>query len=84
MVVVGAGVVGAALAMELSQYRLAVLLVESKHDVGEGTSKANAAIVHTGFDAAPGSLESHLVVQVSPPPPPSPLSLSLCFLSLTL
>ncbi len=65
MVVTGAGVVGAALAMELSQYRLRVLLVESKHDVGEGTSKANAAIVHTGFDATPGSLESQLVVQAS-------------------
>ncbi len=63
--VAGAGVVGAALAMELSHYRLRVLLVESKHDVGEGTSKANAAIVHTGFDATPGSLESQLVVQAS-------------------
>ena len=37
VVVAGAGVVGAALAMELSHYRLRVLLVESKHDVGEGT-----------------------------------------------
>ena len=65
VVVVGAGVVGSALAMELSQYQLSVLLVDANSDVGEGTSKANAAIVHTGFDATPGSLESELVTSAS-------------------
>ena len=65
VVVIGAGVVGSALAMELSQYRLSVLLLDSNHDVGEGTSKANAAIVHTGFDSTPGSLESELVTSAS-------------------
>jgi glycerol-3-phosphate dehydrogenase len=65
VVVVGAGVVGSALAMELSQYQLSVLLVDANSDVGEGTSKANAAIVHTGFDATPSSLESELVTSAS-------------------
>jgi glycerol-3-phosphate dehydrogenase len=59
--VIGAGVVGCAVARELAGYDLRVALVEAKSDVGDGTSKANTAILHTGFDAAPGSLESRLV-----------------------
>ncbi len=63
--IVGAGVVGCAIAYVLSQYQLRVLLVEKNYDVGEGTSKSNSAIVHTGFDAVPGSLESQLVTRAS-------------------
>lgn len=60
--VVGAGVVGTAIARELAgHHRLRVALVEASGDVGDGTSKANTAILHTGFDAVPGSLESRLV-----------------------
>lgn len=59
--VIGAGVVGAAIARELAGYRLAVALVEARADVGDGTSKANTAILHTGYDAKPGTLESRLV-----------------------
>lgn len=59
--VVGAGAVGCAIARELARYRLRVALVEASGDVGDGTSKANTAILHTGFDAVPGSLESRLV-----------------------
>lgn len=59
--VIGAGVVGCAVARELAGYDLRVALVEAKADVGGGTSKANTAILHTGFDAVPGSLESRLV-----------------------
>jgi glycerol-3-phosphate dehydrogenase len=61
VVVIGAGLVGCALARELSASRLRVALVEARDDVGDGTSKANTAILHTGFDAAPGTLESRLV-----------------------
>lgn len=61
VVVVGAGVVGTAIARELARYRLRTALVEASGDVGDGTSKANTAILHTGFDAVPGSLESALV-----------------------
>jgi len=63
--IVGAGVVGCALAYKLSQYRLRVLLLDKNFDVGEATSKGNSAIVHTGFDAAQGTLESQLVTQAS-------------------
>ncbi|MCS0599662.1 FAD-dependent oxidoreductase [Streptomyces sp. LP11] len=60
--IVGAGVVGCALARELARRpRLRVALVEARDDVGQGTSKANTAIVHTGFDATPGTLEARLV-----------------------
>lgn len=60
--IVGAGVVGCAIARELARHpRLRVALVEAQDDVGQGTSKANTAILHTGFDAVPGSLEARLV-----------------------
>ncbi|GLX06987.1 NAD(P)/FAD-dependent oxidoreductase [Microbispora sp. NBRC 16548] len=65
--VVGGGVVGAAVARELAGRQssdgraLSVALVEARSDVGDGTSKANTAILHTGFDATPGTLESRLV-----------------------
>jgi glycerol-3-phosphate dehydrogenase len=63
VVVVGAGVVGAAVARELSHHRLRVALLDAQADVGTGTSKANTAILHTGFDATPGSVESRLVTR---------------------
>ncbi len=59
--VIGAGIVGSAIARELAGYHLRVVLVEGAADVGAGTSKANTAILHTGFDATPGTLESQLV-----------------------
>lgn len=61
VVVIGAGVIGCAIARELAGYALRVALVEARGDVGDGTSKANTAILHTGFDATPGTLESRLV-----------------------
>jgi len=54
-------VVGAAIARELARYRLDCVLLEAGPDVGAGTSKANTAIWHTGFDAKPGTLEARLV-----------------------
>ncbi|MGW1974477.1 FAD-dependent oxidoreductase [Streptomyces sp. NPDC001889] len=59
--VVGAGVVGSAIARELARHRLRTALIDASDDVGNGTSKANTAILHTGFDAVPGTLESRLV-----------------------
>ena len=55
VVIVGAGVVGCAAARYLARYQLRVCVVEKAEDVCCGTSKANSAIVHAGFDAAPGS-----------------------------
>jgi glycerol-3-phosphate dehydrogenase len=59
--VIGAGVVGTALARQLARYRLHTVVLERANDVGTGTSKANTAILHTGFDAEPGTLESSLI-----------------------
>ncbi|WP_406457530.1 NAD(P)/FAD-dependent oxidoreductase [Streptomyces sp. NBC_00876] len=59
--VIGAGVVGTAIARELARYPVRTALVEASDDIGNATSKANTAILHTGFDAVPGSLEARLV-----------------------
>jgi glycerol-3-phosphate dehydrogenase len=61
--VVGAGDVGSAIARELARFDLRIALIEAGPDVGAGTSKANTAILHTGFDAKPGSLEARLVAR---------------------
>jgi glycerol-3-phosphate dehydrogenase len=61
--VLGGGVVGCAVARLLSHHELRVVIVEARNDVGAGTSKANTAILHTGFDATPGSVESLLVAR---------------------
>jgi glycerol-3-phosphate dehydrogenase len=60
-VVLGAGIVGSAIARMLAGYEHRIALVEARDDVGDGTSKANTAILHTGFDAKPGTLESRMV-----------------------
>jgi len=65
VVIVGAGVVGTAIARTLSAYAVDCVLVDAANDVGTGTSKANTAILHTGFDAKPGTLESRLLVRGS-------------------
>jgi len=59
--IIGGGAVGTAIARELSRYRLSTVLVEAKSDVGMGTTKANTAIWHTGFDAKTGTLEAKLL-----------------------
>ena len=62
VIIVGAGVVGSLIARALSRYRLRVLLLDKASDVGEGTTKANTAIVHAGYDAKPASLKARLNV----------------------
>lgn len=59
--IIGAGVVGCAVARELSGSGLTIAILDAKSDVGDGTSKANTAILHTGFDATPGTFESGMV-----------------------
>lgn len=63
VVIIGAGVSGSAAARELSRYDLKVCVVEKEEDVCCGTSKANSAIVHAGFDAEEGSLMAKLNVE---------------------
>ena len=64
-IIIGAGVTGSAVARYLMRYRAKVLVVERASDVCEGTSKANSAIVHAGFDAETGSLMAKYNVQGS-------------------
>ncbi|MBQ4258894.1 MAG: NAD(P)/FAD-dependent oxidoreductase [Lachnospiraceae bacterium] len=66
VVVIGAGAVGCAIARELSKYEINVIVVDKNDDVGGDASKSNSAIIHTGYDAAPGTLESQLVVAANP------------------
>jgi glycerol-3-phosphate dehydrogenase len=63
VVVIGAGVTGALAARELSKYDLDICLLEREYDAAMGTSKANSAIVHAGYDAKPGSLKASLNVR---------------------
>lgn len=65
VVIIGAGVCGCAIARELSRYKLDVLVVDKCEDVCCGTSKANSAIVHAGYDAKEGTLKASLNVKGS-------------------
>lgn len=62
VLIVGAGVVGCAVARELSRYRLDVVTVERSGDVASGASRANSGIVHAGYDCAPGTRMARLGV----------------------
>ena len=61
--IIGAGVVGSAIARELSKYQVKACVLEREEDVCAGTSKANSAIIHAGFDAKPGSLKARFIVR---------------------
>lgn len=65
VLIIGAGAVGCAAAMELAKYKLSVCVVDKESDVCEGTTKANSAIAHAGFDAEPGTLKAKLNVRGS-------------------
>jgi glycerol-3-phosphate dehydrogenase len=61
VLVIGGGVVGCAVLWALAHYDLRLAICEAESDVGQGISRANTAIAHTGFDAPPGSLEARLL-----------------------
>lgn len=63
VIIIGAGVSGAAAARELSRYKGRICVLEKEEDVCCGTSKANSAIVHAGYDAPEGSLMAKLNVE---------------------
>ena len=65
IIIIGAGVSGSACARELSKFKANILVLEKEEDVCCGTTKANSAIVHAGYDAANGSLMAKLNVQGS-------------------
>ncbi len=62
IIIIGAGVIGCAVARELSKYNARILVVEKNEDVCAGTSKANSAIVHSGYDAENGTLKARFNV----------------------
>lgn len=55
IIIIGAGIVGSLVARYLSKYKLNILLIEKEDDIGMGTSAANTAAIHAGYDAIPGS-----------------------------
>lgn len=63
VVIIGAGVTGCAIARELSKYKLDICVLDKEEDVCCGTSKANSAIIHAGFDAEYGSLMAKMNVR---------------------
>ncbi len=63
LAIIGAGVVGCALAYTLSSFDLSVVLIEKENDVAMGASRANTAIIHAGFDPTPESLMGQLSVE---------------------
>lgn len=63
VIIIGAGVCGAAIARELAKHRRKIVVLEAASDVCEGTSKANSGIVHAGYDAMPGTLKAQLNVK---------------------
>lgn len=63
VIVIGAGVTGAAVARELSKYKGEICVLEACEDVCCGTSKANSGIVHSGYDPKPGSLMAKLNIE---------------------
>ena len=63
IIIIGSGVSGAACARELSRYEAKICVLEKEEDVCCGTSKANSAIIHAGYDAPAGSLKAKLNVE---------------------
>jgi glycerol-3-phosphate dehydrogenase len=63
--VVGAGVVGAATALELARRGASVVLLEAEPEPGLQASGTNSGILHTGFDSVPGELETELILRAA-------------------
>ncbi|HEY8805508.1 MAG TPA: NAD(P)/FAD-dependent oxidoreductase [Clostridium sp.] len=61
--IIGAGVIGCTISRELSKYNLKTCVLEKSSDVASGTTKANSAIIHGGFDAKPSTLKGKLNVK---------------------
>jgi len=63
IIIIGAGVTGAAVARELSRFKCSILVIEKDEDLCCGTSKANSGIIHAGYDAEPGSLKAKMNIR---------------------
>ncbi|MBP9958055.1 MAG: FAD-dependent oxidoreductase, partial [Synergistaceae bacterium] len=63
VLIIGAGVIGNAIARELSRFRIHVEVLEKEQDVGLETSCRNSGVVHSGINYAPGTLRAELNVR---------------------
>lgn len=63
--IIGSGIVGAACAYRLSRFNLKTVVIEKNNDVCCGTTKANSAIIHAGYDPKPNTLMARLNVEGS-------------------
>jgi glycerol-3-phosphate dehydrogenase len=63
VLVIGAGVIGCAIARELSKFKIKTVLLEKEADVGSGVSKGNSGVLHTGLYYPKGSLKAKLCVE---------------------
>ncbi|HMA58928.1 MAG TPA: NAD(P)/FAD-dependent oxidoreductase [Halanaerobiales bacterium] len=66
IIVIGAGVIGSAIARELARYDVEILLIEKEPDVADGTSKANSGIIHAGYNADFDTLKGVMNVKSNP------------------
>lgn len=66
VLVIGGGVIGSAIARELSRYKLKTFLLDKNEDIAMGTSKANSGIIHAGYNAKPGSIKGDLNIEANP------------------
>ncbi len=60
ILIIGAGIIGAAIARSLSRYDLKIAWLDKENDIGRGASTANSAIIHSGHDPEPGTLKARL------------------------
>ena len=63
ILIIGGGVIGTAIARELSRYKLKITLVEKEADVACGTTKANSGIIHSGYNASKNTLKGKLNIE---------------------
>ena len=63
LTIIGGGVIGAAIAWQAARYQLSVCVLEKENDIACGTTKANSAIIHAGYDPMPGTLMARLNVR---------------------
>ena len=61
--IIGGGILGCFAARNLMRWNVSAVLIEAEDDVCKGTTRANSAIVYTGYDNKPGSLKAALTVQ---------------------
>ncbi|HLR35603.1 MAG TPA: NAD(P)/FAD-dependent oxidoreductase [Tissierellales bacterium] len=64
--IIGAGITGTFIARELSRYNLDILLLDKENDVSNGTTKANTALIHAGYDNKPGTKMAYFNVKGNP------------------